>query len=463
VAAAPIGNQRLARLMSEAGFASRKAFARAIRTASADAGHPVGCDHTSVSRWLHGVTPRADTAAWITAVLSRALNRPVSLTDAGLSSAVVVQPDLGLDYPGHDDDWPAALGLLWAADTADAGVVVTSTPSATAWRAVPLDWLVARPLARRSPGTAGAVGMADVARVRAATGMFAELDNSFGGGHARRVLVHYLQDEVQDLLRGRFTDTVGDALYSTVAQAMLLVAWMSYDSGFHGLAQRYFIQAVGLAEAGRNRILGASILDAMSHQATFLGRFTDAATLASAARTGTRGLAPATLTAHFHAMEARALARAGDRHGCHLALAETVRTFERRDIGSDPDWFQYFDEAELAAELAHCFRDLGEYSAAASQIGSNRVSSCGPRSDFFVTMVKAEAMLGLGDADQACAIALDALTVAEQVQSARCISYLHRFTETLAPFGPAAAVRDFRQQAARSPLWQASQRTGSRT
>jgi hypothetical protein len=463
VAPAPTGNQRLAGLMSEAGFGSRKAFARAIRTASAEAGRPAGCDHTSVSRWLRGVTPRADTAAWITAVLSRALGRAVTLADAGLGSAVAVPPDLGLGYSGHDDAWLAALSLLWAADIADAGVVVASVPSATAWRAVPLDWLVAGPQSRRSPGTAGAVGMADVARVRAATGMFAELDNSFGGGHARRVLVHYLQDEVQDLLRGRFTDSVGDALYSTAAQAMLLVAWMSYDSGLHGLAQRYFIQAIGLAEAGRNRILGASILDAMSHQATFLGRFTDAATLASAARTGTRGLAPATLTAHFHAMEARALARAGDRRGCHLALAETVRIFERRDIGSDPDWFRYFDEAELAAELAHCFRDLGEYSAAASQLSSSRVSSCGPRSDFFVTMVRAEAVLGLGDADRACAIALGALTLGEHVQSARCISYLNRFTETLAPYESAAAVREFRQQAARSPRWQASQRAGSRT
>jgi hypothetical protein len=140
---------------------------------------------------------------------------------------------------------------------------------------------------------------------------------------------------------------------------MLLAAWISYDSGRHGLAQRYFIQALGLAEAGRNRLLGASILDAMSHQATFLGRCGDAATLASAARTGTRGLATATLIAHFHAMEARALARAGDRRGCHLALADTERNFERRDAGADPEWFQYFDHAELAAELSHCFRDLG--------------------------------------------------------------------------------------------------------
>src|SRR5215212_6696155 len=45
-------------------------------------------------------------------------------------------------------------------------------------------------------------------------------------------------------------------------------------------------------------LLAGSILDAMSHQATFLGRAKEAANLARAARTGTRGYATATLTAH---------------------------------------------------------------------------------------------------------------------------------------------------------------------
>jgi hypothetical protein len=99
-------------------------------------------------------------------------------------------------------------------------------------------------------------------------------------------LIHYLDDEVQRLLHGSFTGVVGDALFSAAAQATLLAAWMSYDSGLHGLAQRYFVQALSLAEAGNDRLLGASILDAMSHQATFLGRFTEAANLARAASAG---------------------------------------------------------------------------------------------------------------------------------------------------------------------------------
>jgi hypothetical protein len=55
------------------------------------------------------------------------------------------------------------------------------------------------------------------------------------------------------------------------------------------------------------------------------GRFREAANLALAARTGTTGLATATLTAHFHTMEARALARLGEAKPCDLALAAAPR------------------------------------------------------------------------------------------------------------------------------------------
>ncbi len=48
----------------------------------------------------------------------------------------------------------------------------------------------------------------------------------------------------------------------------------AYDSApGSALAQRYFIQALALAQAGDDRLLSASILDAMSHQAVYTGRF----------------------------------------------------------------------------------------------------------------------------------------------------------------------------------------------
>ncbi|MGC5022192.1 hypothetical protein [Micromonospora sp. DT47] len=46
---------------------------------------------------------------------------------------------------------------------------------------------------------------------------------------------------------------------------------MAYDDGEHGLAQRYLIQALRLAQASNSTALGAYVLAGMSDQANLLG------------------------------------------------------------------------------------------------------------------------------------------------------------------------------------------------
>jgi tetratricopeptide (TPR) repeat protein len=298
------------------------------------------------------------------------------------------------------------------------------------------------------------VGAVDIARIRTTTELFERLDAQYGGGHARTSLIDYLHNDLAQLLRGRYTDQTGRELFHTSAQATMLAAWMSYDSGLHGLAQRYFVQALKLADASGDRLLAGGILDAMSHQATFLGRYREAANLARAARTGTASLGSASLSAHFHAMEARALARLGDAAACDRAMSAAVREFERRRPDGDPDWFTYFDDAELAAELGHCNRDLGRAvdasTYAAQSVGVNGEQV---RSDFFAAMVLADAYLDQGEAEQACHVAMSALEIGEQLKSARCAAYVEEFRERLDRVGNSRAVRDFGERAARTRLW----------
>jgi ATP/maltotriose-dependent transcriptional regulator MalT len=225
----------------------------------------------------------------------------------------------------------------------------------------------------------------------------------------------------------------------------------------HGLAQRYFLQALRLAQDANDRRLAGSILSAMSHQATFLGHYTQAATLARAARMGISGVATPTLMAQFHAMEARALARTGDKRACELALAEAARFLDRRNSGDEPEWITYFDEAELAAESAHCFRDVSNARQAVEH-AENAMSGSHVRSDFFATMVLADAHLRAGDIEEACRVALDALDLGEQLRSARCVSYLGEFRAALAPFTSTPAVRELHEQAAEHRLWLATSR-----
>jgi tetratricopeptide (TPR) repeat protein len=257
------------------------------------------------------------------------------------------------------------------------------------------------------------------------------------------------------LLTGQYTEAVGRALFSTVAEAMLLAGWMSYDACHHGLAQRYLLQALRLAQDANDRRLAGSILSAMSHQATFLGRYAQAATLARAALMGISPVATPTLRAQFHAMEARALARTGDTRTTELALAAATGALESRTSDDEPEWITYFDEAELAAEAAHCFRDVNSARQAVAH-AERAMSGSHVRSDFFATMVLADAHLRAGEPEEACRVALDALDLGEQLKSARCVAYLAEFRRHLAPVGDTAAVRDFYEQASEHRLWTAT-------
>jgi tetratricopeptide (TPR) repeat protein len=458
-------NDRLARLMQEAGFDSHKAFARAVLTESERAGDPLSyCDHTYVTRWLKGRVPQDKTPLYIAAALSRALRRQVTPADIGMPVAGHLPTvDFGLAYPDTPADAAQNVAVLWQADLDEATILQRGRLDPGAWNDASLRWLLdpGRPLDGEQARSAR-IGMADVDRFRVTADMFAQLDNRYGGGHARQALIQYLNTDGARLLRGRYTEAVGRALFSAVAEATLLAAWTAYDAApTSGLAQRYFIQALALAQAGGDRLLGASILDAMSHQATYTGRFGEAANLARAARNGTRGLATPTLTAHFHTMEARALARLGDAKACDAALSAAVREFDRRNPEDDPPWIAYFDEAELAAEFGHCFRDLGRAVDASQHASQSLAAVDGTtflRSDFFAAIVLADAHLAAGEPEQACAVALKALTAGEQIRSARCVNYLREFRQRLARIGRTAAVADFHEQAANSRLWRIAAR-----
>ena len=355
--AAQPANDHLAEAMRRGGL-SNKAFARRIRAMSQQQGRPIACDHTSVSRWLAGTVPRIQTARLIADVLTECIGAPMSLSELGLTASEPVDPGEAIRYGNLPDGAVDVVARLWRADLAEAQAILTSPVVVTAWSDVALSWLV------QAQGAGGErtpvrVGSADLTAIRTTINMFSQLDGTFGGGHARRALIEFLRTDVLALLQEKHSSDIARALYEVAAEGTLLCAWMAYDAGLHGLAQRYFVQALELADEAGERLLGASILDAMSHQATFLGRTHEAANLARAAKSSIGGVESPSLEAHFDAMEARALAAEGDSPGTQRALSAAARVFERRDPQTDPEWFGYFDETELSAEFGHCFRDLG--------------------------------------------------------------------------------------------------------
>ena len=91
------------------------------------------------------------------------------------------------------------------------------------WRHQPADRQVARTTGRQ-------VGMADVDRVRAAGGLFGQMDQRYGGGHTRWLAVAYLDREVAPLLHGSYTERVGRELFAAAAMLTRRAGLMAYDA-----------------------------------------------------------------------------------------------------------------------------------------------------------------------------------------------------------------------------------------
>jgi hypothetical protein len=127
-----------------------------------------------------------------------------------------------------------------------------------------------------------------VERFRAETGRFAAADNRIGGGRDREALIKHLVANVKRLARGVYTEQTGRELFSAIAAAILLLAWMTFDTAPESaLTQKYFTYARLLAHRADNRLLEAAVLAAMSQQARYVGVGDEAVELAAAARQGT--------------------------------------------------------------------------------------------------------------------------------------------------------------------------------
>ncbi|MFF9363353.1 tetratricopeptide repeat protein [Streptomyces griseoluteus] len=463
-------NRQLAALIAEAGF-SNAGLARRVDQLGLEHGLDLRYDKTSVTRWLRGQQPRGTTPALIAEVFTRRLGRRLTAQDLGLDACAPVYA--GLEFAGTPEEAVDIVSGLWRKDSGShaelrkiaftpAGLVVPSRD----WLIGKADDRVAREPAVRVPAQAGParapappaerssghrVTGGDLAALRSVGELFRALDDQYGGGHARQALVRYLEHECEPMLRGSYSEQTGRRLFGAAADLTRLAGWTSYDIAAHGLAQRYFVQALRLAQAAGDRAYGSYVLVTMSRQAVYLGHGREAVQLARVAQQGVGTGATPVVQALLHAAEARAHAVLGETRACTGALVRAERALETARPGDDvPHWARFFDEAQLADELGHCHRDLHQFRAAAQHAErSLRLRSAAhARSRLFSRVVLATARLGLGDLDQACTLAAEAAAQAADMRSVRAVEYIRDFERRLEPYRDAAPARGYRERVA---------------
>lgn len=301
----------------------------------------------------------------------------------------------------------------------------------------------------RGPGQKVTAG--DIAALRSVGDLFRTLDHAYGGGHARQALVRYLEHEAEPMLRGVYGEQTGRRLFAAAADLTRLAGWTSYDIAAHGLAQRYFVQALRLSQAADDRAYGSYVLVTMSRQAVYLGHGREAVQLARVAQQGVGTTAPPVVQALLHAAEARGHGVLGEVRACTASLVRAERALESSRPGDEiPYWARFFDEAQLADEFGHCYRDLQQYRSSAQHAErSLQLRDAGfARSRLFCRVVLATARLGLGDLDTACALGAEAAQAAGEMRSVRALEYVRDFERRLEPHRDAAPVRGYRDRVA---------------
>ncbi|MFI7251950.1 helix-turn-helix domain-containing protein [Micromonospora chalcea] len=334
---------------------------------------------------------------------------------------------------------------LWEGDVNRRDMLRQTVFSSTAYTLPALRWFTAtttQPVEQEGRRT---VGQPDIDTIRQMTATYRRLDNQYGGGHARDNVTRFLHHEVTLLVtEGRYAPATGRRLLTAVAELTQLAGWQAYDMAEHGLAQRYLTQALDLARAAGDAGLGAEILAAMSHQATYLGHAATGVDLARAARQTAQRAGLTALTAEALVMEAHAHAVALHERDCATALHQAERTLDRADRSSDPQWLGYFDEAYLSAKFGHCFHALGQHRRAERFAArSLKMDERYVRGKAFNLALLASVHARHGEPERASAVGAEALTLTTQLRSARAVRYVRDLQTGLAPHRRKPAVRQF--------------------
>lgn len=180
--------------------------------------------------------------------------------------------------------------------------------------------------------------MTDVELVRATTQALAELDHRVGSGYVRPVVVSCLSSVLSGLMDGSYGETTGRQLFAAAARLTEFAGYTALDTGQPGLAQRYYIQALRLAQAADDRCYGGYVLAAgLSHLAVGAGCSREAVQLARAAQEGTRGRAPLAAQAMFYASEARGYAMLGDARMCKILADKAMDAMAHVVPGTVPN------------------------------------------------------------------------------------------------------------------------------
>ncbi|MBW1596593.1 tetratricopeptide repeat protein [Streptomyces sp. JJ38] len=435
---APEPNTDLERLYRATGLTLRQ-FVQDVNRIGTERGTPLKYREPSVHQWLKGHMPKQSTRPLIVEALSRRLQRPVTLAEAGFPAPYPADasPDAstvdGIIDLGRQDMDPSRRSVL-SAGLFSVAVTVPNWPD-----------VVGRMEAVQT-GAIQRIGMSDVETVIAMTERISELDDQFGGRHARPMAAAFLINTVAPYLRADAPDAIRKAMMSAASDLCYLTGYMAVDEGVHGLAQQYYLKALELAGASEDHLTYCTTLRGMSVQAVDLGHGKHAMRLADAAAAASPQAGPR-MRAFLAGQQAHSAAQIGERSKALSFLREAEMAMDKAE--SREKAFGSYDPAALNYHTSQVRFEMGDMNGAvAAMQESDRL-----RYDVYRrTRVKertllAERQLAIGHLEAACTTWHSALDDYPLVQSGRADQRMREMFRLLRPHAKNPTARELYERA----------------
>ncbi|MGW0366002.1 transcriptional regulator [Streptomyces sp. NPDC002990] len=428
-------NVLLDALLAEAGM-SHAGLAAHVNQAGRTRGLALRYEHTAVARWLKGQRPRGQVPDLICEVIGGRLRRPVGLDDIGLGVPDGPPSPHASPLSGFVDRAAA----LWRSDEQGRAQLLTAEAVAGTPAVIPV-WEWENPpedadVSREGPNR---IGPEHIELLRAARAHYELMYRRTGGMATRARIVRFLGRETAPMLRGGYPDGLGRQLHRATGSLVAVAGICAYDSDAHGLAQRYFHQALRLAKASGDRGLGAYVIALIVNQSLHLREYRQAVAFAEAAlRAAGRHTTPA-LAADLYAMQAKAYAQLGDTRAALACIRRAEAAAERIRPGTEPDETGYVQPGLVNVQVAEALLSLGDLDAAHEQAAAAVGTPAHDRGRVHRLAMLCEIQLRQGEADRAVAAAAEMAERAKGMESLRLRDRLRAVREQLLTSGCSGA------------------------
>lgn len=276
-----------------------------------------------------------------------------------------------------------------------------------------------------------------VASVEQAVRQVRDLDDSEGSAAILRWAGGIWQSLGAILTESTYHPAEGARLHTAYVEMSETYGWILFDAGKHPQSQRVYQTGLRVAREADDDIrvhqATANLLASAAYQATWLGQYTEAATMLDVAT----NRKPQALAPRVRAvLGARQIVLAGRRGNTEeLSRAEdlTRTQLDQARDGDGPWWSDWLTPSAVDGQSGRAWLAAGRPDLAETYLTSSTTprSAAYPRDHMLRTVELADARLQIGDINGACTATRDATNVAENVGSSRIQDRLQQITTTL--------------------------------